>query len=150
MLRSLADFCSLTAVSGANTNIIPPGADRFLPPVPPVFPVKDAAYSAISLAAFAAVSIAAILLGGAWPWWAVAPFWFTAIGAVIGAVYETWLLVNGQPYQLFGSKTGRAIQAIRAGNLAFVFGSTALAYALMTFSSSGNVDWLIALAGVFT
>ena len=132
----------------SNTDIARPGQEKFTFPKPPEFHRGEAWWSVISLLLFFVASVSAIVLGKAWPIWTLLPFWFTAIGSAVGFLYELWLVVSKQPYQLFGTPFGRFIQLLRGGNLAPVFGATYLAYFLMTFSQQAG--WLGAAAGVLT
>lgn len=133
-----------------NTPIIPPGQQKFTFPVPPVFSTGDAWLSAMSLLGFAVASVLAILFSPSHPWWANAPFVMTALGSSVGFVYELVLLLKKAPYQLFGTPTGRLVQWFRIGNLAPVFGTVYLAYALLTFGASDQAGWLIGITGVVT
>ncbi|QDV81761.1 DUF3488 domain-containing protein [Planctomycetes bacterium TBK1r] len=134
----------------ANTQITPPGTEKFTLPVPPNFGVTDSFFSAASLLVFFVASVLAIAYLPLLPRWAVAPFWFTAFGSGLGFLYETWLLLRAAPYQLLGTAMGRVLQAIRLGNLAAVFGSVYLAYGLLTLGAFGHAGWVTALVGVVT
>ncbi len=131
-----------------NTDIARPGQEKFLRPKPPEFDRQQSWLSVLSLLLFLAASVSAIILGYRWPTWAVLPFWFTAIGSGVGFLYELWLVVSKQPYQLLGTPIGRLIQLLRIGNLAPVFGTTYLAYFLIT--NSQQAGWLGAAAGLMT
>lgn len=134
----------------SNTHITPPGQEKFTLPVPPKFGVVDSWLSAGSLLAFFVASVTAIVYLPSLPAWAVAPFWFTALGSGIGFLYETWLLLRNAPYQLLGTAMGHFIQTIRLGNIALVFGSVYLTYGLLTLGAFGHSQWVTALVGIVT
>lgn len=131
--------------------IVPPGAEKFIPPPVPAFGLGPAVLSAISLMAFAAASVAAAAwLGGQGRWWTLAPFVVTAVGSGGGFLYEGWLILRGRPFALFGSPSGRAVQALRAGNLALVFGSVYLLMALFGTGGTPAADVLVVVVGAAT
>ena len=134
----------------ANTTITPPGVERFFVPPPPDFSWSWAVASALSLLVFLVASFFAIVTLNGSAWWITLPFWFTAFGSGIGFVYESWLLITKRPYQLFGSEIGRHIQTLRFGNLAPVFGSTYLLFAMLCFGQSNESLWLVAVVGVIS
>lgn len=134
----------------SNTHITPAGQEKFTLPTPPTFSIADSWLSAGSLLAFFVASLLAILYLPDLPLWAVAPYWFTALGSGIGFLYETWLLIRKTPYQLLGTAMGRFIQTIRLGNIAFVFGSVYLAYGLLALGAFGHAGWVTALVGIVT
>ena len=142
-------MASTTTVQ-SNTTFIPPGAEKFIAPPPPVFPVGEAVLSAVSLLVFTGISLYALTTLRDAAWWKQAPFAFTALGSGLGFLYEAYLLAQGRPYQLFGSKAGRRIQQLRAGILAFVCGASYLAFSLATFSDPVGALWLIGASGVLT
>lgn len=134
----------------ANTQITPPGTERFTPAVPPTFSVGDSFLSAGSLVVFLVASVLAIVFLPDLPGLAVAPFWFTALGSGIGFLYESWLLIRKAPYQLLGTAMGRFIQTIRLGNIALVFGSVYLTYGLLTLGAFGYSGLVTTVVGVVT
>lgn len=134
----------------SNTPITPPGKQKFTPPPAPVFNTFEACLSALSLLGFLGASVWSIVSLASAPWWAVLPFWFTALGSGIGFLYETSLIVARRPYQLFAPPYGILIQSLRFGNLALVFGSLYLSYALLTFGAQGHGGWMGAVAGILT
>lgn len=136
--------------SESNTPITLPGQQKFTPPPPPIFSAVEAWFSALSLLLFAAVSIGAIVYSLGQPWWAIAPYGFTALGSAAGFFYETWLILRGAPFQLLAPPRGKLIQALRFGNLAPVFGSAYLAYCLLTFGTTNQAGWLVIAVGVVT
>ena len=137
-------------MSVVNTPIVPPGQEKFSPPILPAFDHRDAWLSAISLLIFLASSVVAIVQSRGIPLWATGPFWFTTLGSGVGFVYEIALLLSGRPYQLLGTPRGRLIQTLRLGNLALVFGSVYLAFVLLTFGTTDVVEWMVAIVGVVT
>ncbi len=135
---------------GESPQVTRPGQEKFTVPVPPVFRALDAWLSILSLLAFAVASVLAIVFSEGRPWWAVLPFWFTALGSAVGFGYESGLFLLGTPYQLLGTPRGRFVQMLRLGNLAPVFGSVYLAYALLTYGTTDQAGWLILTVGATT
>ena len=140
----------VSSPASTGPQIVPPGHEKFTVPVRPVFSALDAFFSILSLLAFAVASLVAIVFGRDWPWWAVLPFWFTLAGSTVGFVYETWVFLWTQPYQLMGTAGGRFIQTLRLANLAPVFGSVYLAYGLITYGTTDQAGWLILMVGAVT
>ncbi len=131
----------------ANIEIIPPGNEKFILPVPPEFSRIGPWLSAISLLLFAVASCVALAYSSELPIWAWAPFLFTAFGSILGFLYELWLIATFRPYQLFHSATGIFIQSVRAANLPFVFGSVYVAFCILTFPRPAIAIYLIIVAG---
>lgn len=130
-----------------NTEIVPLGIEKFTLPDPPVFTGNGPLWSTLSLLGFCVASLVALFCTPELPMLARAPFLFTALGSAVGFVYELWLIASGRPYQLFVSAGGRTVQAVRALIFVFVFASTYLAYALITFGHSSITLCMVATVG---
>lgn len=131
-----------------NTEIVPPGIEKFTLPELPSFSKAWSWLSALSLLILLIASVSAIqgLLDQSWV--VVAPFYVTALGSGLGLVYESWLIMQGQHYQLLGTPPGRIIQTVRIANLAPVFGSVYLLFGYLSFPN--QLDWLTVVIGVAT
>lgn len=134
----------------SNTEVIPPGAEKFTPPEIPDFQGSGPWLSVLSLLAFCVASLTALMNTTSLPLWSRTPFVFTAVGSGIGFLYELWLIASGRPYQLFITPGGRIVQWFRAAVLVLVFGSTYLAYGMTTSSNSIELNWIVAGIGLLS
>lgn len=53
-----------------------------------------------------------------YPAWAWVPFAFTVFGSTLGALFETYLLLIGKPFQFYGTALRRFIARVRVANVA--------------------------------
>jgi hypothetical protein len=131
-----------------NTKVLPPGYERFHFPEPPKF---DESWSWLSVGSlillFATSAICAMWSFGR-PWWAVISFWLLALGSSVGAIYETWLIVNKRPYQLLAPPYGQVIQTLRGLIFAAVIISLVLSLAVMAFGDRDSAPPVLIVGGI--
>lgn len=128
----------------SNTDVVPPGIDRFTRPKFPTFDGAGPWYSVASLLGFCVASCIGIWWLGGQPLLVRFPLWCTAVGSGLGFFFELWLIASGRPYQLFASSGGRFVQRLRALIMVFVFGTSYFAYSVFAIDPV-QVPWWICL-----
>ena len=105
----------------SNTEVVPPGMEKFKRPHFPTFGGIAPWYSVASLLGFFVASVMGIWWLSDQPRTIRFPLYCTAVGSGLGFLFELWLIASGRPYQLFMSKGGRFIQSMRSTNYGVCF-----------------------------
>lgn len=130
-----------------NTEVLPPGFEKFHVPEPPTFEAFD---SWMSIASLLGLFLAALLTLLATPdaeLWVRLPFLTLAVGAGIGFLYELTLVLVGRGYQLLTPPFGPFVQLVRGVLFAIVVAASIHLLASLIFRDENAREVAAVLSG---